>query len=273
MNIFVENNYRQVLKRFVEERKAVDTKFHFQAIADATKIPKSYISKVMTQKAHFNQDQLYLFCDHVGMNDHQRKFMSLLLEWERCVVKKRKSALNEEINLARAAALDTQKHIQASTDAIDEQIIRDYFLEPWHQIVHICLSIPKYQTNANALAADLNISASRLRTIIANLEGWGVIEHTKGSFRTLIKNFHLPKTSPVFSAWRNQLKLFSMERLGRSDSEEDYSFMATFSATPKVRDKIKGEFLEFLKKTEALVRSSPQEAAFQVNFDLFGWLK
>lgn len=271
MNIFLETSYHQVLRQVVEERKAIDQKFNFQAIAEATRIPKSYLSKVAHEKAHFSPDQMYLVTEFLGMTELQARYMALLLEHARSGVKARREALEKELQAIRERALDSREHLQAKPESLSDQALKDYYLDPLHQVVHICLSIPRYQTDAARLAADLGISVQDLRVTIERLEGLGVIEHANGRYKTLVKGVHLPRTSPAYKPWRNQLKLLCLERLNHKSKAGDYSFSVCFSATDKVRDKIKADFLELLKKAEVSVRDARQDGAYQMSFELFAW--
>ena len=137
----------------------------------------------------------------------------------------------------------------------------------------ISLSSPRYQKNFNQLAHDLNIPKMKLSNILATLESLGIIEHKNGKYRSLIKNIHLPKESPIFSHWRNQLRIMSLERLNRGFDHNDYSFSVVFSSTPAVRTVIQSGFLQFLKDVESKVNSSEQEESYQMNFDLFSWIQ
>lgn len=271
MNIFPESSYQFILRKIVEERKLIDGAFNFQVMAEATRIPKSYISKVTTGKAHLNSDQLYLVCEFLGFSDLQTRFMMLLLEQERSTIKKRKEALKSDIQAIRDQALDSREHIKAKPDSLSDHALRDYYIDPLNQIVHICLSIARYQKDPPRLAADLDIQVADLRQIIERLEHLGIVEQQDGKIRTLIKSIHLPRSSPAFKTWRNQLKLLCLERLNRRHRQDDYSFSVTFSATERVRDKIKSEFLDLLQRTEDLVQGSKLEETYQMSFDLFPW--
>ncbi len=271
MNIFSESNYRQILRDVVEERKSIDSKFNFQSIAEHTRIPKSYISKVTTEKAHLNGDQLCAVCEYLGFKEIQMRYMMLLLEVERCTQKKRKDILTRDVNAIRDRALDSTEHIKAKSDKLSDESLREYYIDPLNQIVHICLSIPRYQREPQRLAADLRLSPMELRQIIERLEALSVVEHSNGKLRTIVKSIHLPKSSSAYKPWRNQLKLLCMDRLNRDASADDYSFSVTFSASPKTRNKIKSEFLAFLKRVEESVQSSDLEETYQMSFDLFSW--
>ena len=271
MNIFAESNYRQILREVVEERKSIDGKFNFQSIGEVTRIPKSYISKVTTEKAHFNCDQLCAVCEYLGFTETQLRYMMLLLELERCAQKKWKDILTRDLNIIRDKAMDSTEHIKAKADQVGEQSLRDYYIDPMNQIVHICLSIPRYQREPQRLAADLRLSPAELRMVIERLEALNIIENVNGKIKTVVKSIHLPKLSPVYKPWRNQLKLLCLDRLNRDARTDDYSFSVTFSATSRARDKIKSEFLDLLKKVEDTVQTSDQVETYQMSFDLFSW--
>lgn len=271
MNIFTESSYQSILRRVVEERKGIDSAFTFQVIAEATRIPKSYISKVTTGKAHFSADQLFAVCEFLGFTERQVRYMMLLLEQERSTIPKRRETLLREIQTIRDQALDSREHIKAKPDSLSDQSLRDYYVDPFNQIVHICLSIPRYQNDPAKLAADLDMQVAELREVIERLENLGIVEQHAGKIRTLIKSIHLPRSSPAFKPWRNQLKILCLERLSRRARRDDYSFSVTFSATERVRDKIKSEFLDLLKRSEELVQGAKQEETYQMSFDLFSW--
>lgn len=271
LNIFIESNYRFILRQVVEQRKGIDSAFSFQTIAEATRITKSYISKVTTGKAHFSADQLFVVCEHLCFTELQIRYTMLLLEHERSTNRRRREALQRELQAIRDQALDSREHLKARPDSLSDDSLRDYYIDPFHQIVHICLSIPRYQSDPVRLASDLDLSVSDLREIIDRLERLGIVEQHAGKIRTLIKSIHLPRASPAFKPWRNQLKLLCLERLSRRSRRDDYSFSVTFSATERVRDKIKSDFLDMLKRTEELVQGARQEETFQMGFDLFSW--
>lgn len=271
MNIFLESNYRLTLKEIVEHKRQIDRKFNFQAIAETTRIPKSYISKVINEKAHLSSDQLFLVSEYLELNENEFNFLHLLLEKDRCVIAARKKILTSQIQELRSTQLDSQKYIQANPDALDESSLEKYYMDPLNQLVHICLSIPRYQSNLQLLSQDLSITPSNLGFIVDFLEKTSIIKQTPAGYQTVIKNIHLPKSSSVHKAWRTQLKLFSLDRLNRLSTPEDYTFSVLFSSNEKVREKVKAEFLSFLSKAEHLVKDSPMEETYQMNFDLFGW--
>ena len=148
-----------------------------------------------------------------------------------------------------------------------------YYLDPLIQIIHISLSIPRYQTDQLLLANDLRVPSPKLLGIINRLEHMQLIVRTKSAIKLLVESLHLPKESPVYKAWRNQLKLQAMNRLEIVTDHKAYSFSVVFSGNEAIRKEIQGRFLNLLKGVEKLVGEGPQEDVYQMSFELFPWTK
>jgi hypothetical protein len=276
MNIFKETSYRRIVDEVIKERRRDDPSWTFQALAEATRIPKSYVSKVMHQTAHFSADQLFLVCDHLEFDESESAYVQLLLEWERCGVERRKRQLKARLAAMQAAALDTKHHLKAgAAGTFAPEALEKYYLDPMNQVVHMGLSVPALARDLPRLAAKLEVPLKVVTSIVERLERLGVVERTaSGTLRTLRPNLHLPKDSPVYRAWLAQLKLLAADRLLRRPRPEDYSFSVSFSATPAVKVQLQAEFLQLLKRAEALVEGvapAEREGAFQMSFELFAW--
>lgn len=273
MNIYTKYDYRQILCAVVSERKRLDSTVNFQHMATHVRIPKSYLSKVIHGKADLNSDQLFLVCKFLDFNDQESAYMQLLLEYARTGITARKENLLIEIRQIQTRQLDTKEHIKAVAIGTLSDELTAYYLDPLIQLTHICLSIPRYQKDQNLLAHDLRVPVSKLLTAINKLEQMRVISRTKDGIRLDLENIHLPKNSPVYKSWRNQLKLKAMSRVDSIPEENVYSFSVVFSSHEEIRKEIHSRFLSFLKGIEELVRSGPQEDAYQMSFELFSWTK
>jgi hypothetical protein len=100
----------------------------------------------------------------------------------------------------------------------------------------------------------------------------GLIERQGNALIHKETNLHLPQTSPLYRAWRNQLKLLTIHKLNANASDSHtYSFATIFTATESVKKKIHKGFLELLSEVESEVKNSPAKGLFQMSFDLFSW--
>ncbi|MGE0615738.1 MAG: TIGR02147 family protein [Bacteriovoracia bacterium] len=273
MNIFSYVSYREVIEAFVIERKALDRKYSFQNLAAACRIQKTYLSRVIKGKAELNSDQLYLAADFMELDENEREYFSLLLEFARTGLKVRRDQLRVRIQAIQAQHRESHEHLEATPVRLATDALGEYYLDPLHQIIHICLTIKRYQDDLVKLATDLERPLARVRATVMKLEKMGLAEKKGASWRAIQKEIHLVKESPVYPAWRNQLRLLSLQRLQAVETDEQsYSFSVVFSSDMKTRNQVHAAFLEFLKATERKVKGTEPEHTFQLNFDLFKWV-
>ena len=99
MNIYNELDYREILKKSVEERKKIDSSVTYQAMAEHMRIQKAYLSQVIKGIRDLNQDQLYLACDFLSFAPDESEYLKLLLDYARCGLKDREKVLLKEIKV------------------------------------------------------------------------------------------------------------------------------------------------------------------------------
>ena len=57
----------------------------------------------------------------------------------------------------------------------------------------------------------------------------------------------------------------------KTPRDQRCAYSVTFSAEERIRARIHEAFLKFLREVEPLVRESPAQEVYQMNFDLFPW--
>lgn len=270
MNVYAEKDYRKIIAALLEERRIDNADVNYQGLAQAMRIPKSYLSKIMHGRADLSFDQLFLAAQYFRLTFEEREYLDLLLSYARCGLADRKSALEEKIEKIRHRHFDTRAHLAA--DIIDNAVgLHEYYLDPVYQLVHAALSLEKYTTSLKSLAEDLGIALSRILDAAMGLERLGIIERSDGNIQILRPAMHLPKESPFYEGWRAQLRLLGLQRTQAIAKESHYAFSVVFSAGLKTDQEIKMKFFEFLKSIESEVGSAPCERVYQMNFDILPW--
>lgn len=273
MNIFSQTSYRDALQAIVKERKQLDRAFGFHALADAARIQRPYLSKVMKGTAHLNTDQLFLISTFLKLTTDECDYLQLLLDHERTIVAERKSQLAKKIKILADRHNDIAAHLRAKAidprDAADS--LTDYYLDPLNQVVHIAISIDYFSKNPLALAAELSIPGAQLHAIVATLERLGLAYREGSRLRPREPSTHLSKHAPVYRAARNQNKLLSTVRINQLSPDEVFSFSTIFSADMPTRKDIDQRFLEFLKSCQGTVSEAPAHQVYQMSFDVFPW--
>ncbi len=274
MNVFSQTDYRAVLRLAVTERKGFDSDFGFHKLADAARVQKPYLSKVIGGNANLNSDQLYAICRILKFGEEEHEYMQLLLELERSGLDDRRKELRAKIDRIAESKRDSAAYLSAKAvqpDQTNSALLADYYLDPIVQIVHVALSIERYSLNPMLLCKEFHIDGPHIHSIISSLERMGLVVRENSRFVPLETSLHLPKSSPIFRAWRNQLKLLSTQRLNQLNDKEGYSFSVVFSASETTRKEIHARFLEFLKSCESLVGEAKSKNVYQMSFDLFPW--
>lgn len=272
-SIFGEQDYRIVLRKTAEARKAIDPGYGFQEIAHAARIQKSYLSRVFSLKVHLNSDQLYLAADHLKFSEPEREFLGLLLEHERSVVPRRRKELSQQIDDLRSMHLATGTRIRNQTVQPTNSNASEFFEDPWLAIVYRCLFLTRFQRNPAALSQALSISDGKVFASIRRLQQLGAVIQNGQRVIAQENRFHLPPNHRLYPIWRNELRLLSALKLSTHPDEKKYSFSAVCVASHECKIKIRARFLEFLEEIEPWVTESENEEVFQINFDLFGWLE
>ncbi len=271
MNVFSSSNYREILKETVEERKRIDRSYTFQRLAEEIHVQKPYLSKVLKGDAHLSTDQLFMAARALGLTEEETHYLDLLLELARTGLPDRRKKLQKAVSAIQEANLKSEKSLANRPVLATEEGIIEYYLQPIHQVVHICLSIDRYRANPTLLATELGLHPQMLLPVLDNLERMGLVKREGEKMRVQVRNIHLPRDSAAYVAWRNQVRLLALQRLQALPREKAYGFSMAFSANQETYKKVQSRFLEFLREIDPWIEKAPPEQAFQVNFDLFPW--
>lgn len=273
MSFFEHTDYREALKELVIERKRLNPKFGIHSLADAARIQRPYMSKVLSGHADLSADQLYLIGESLKIDAERMAFLELLLNYARSAVASRKRELKAKIDeiVSQKRRVQEQLHTKVVTSkSIDA--LSSYYLTPWTQIVHIALFIPRYSKDITLLRSLLNISADQMQSILDDLRRMNLLSYANGVWQAHDGNLHLSRTSPLFHAWKMQAQLAGLQRQSSLNESNSTSVTFVFAATEETRKSIQKKFLSFLKEFEAEVTASESRNVYQLSFDLFPWL-
>ncbi|SMF55100.1 DUF4423 domain-containing protein [Pseudobacteriovorax antillogorgiicola] len=271
MSVFSGFCYRKILKMLVERSKQSSQSLTFQQLAESARIPKSYLSKVMNHKAELSHDQLYLICKHLPISKFHKDYLHLLLEYDRSSIEERRKELFKKIKDRQKQMRRTEDYLRLGDGPLDEKDQAKYYLDPIHQIVHICLDIPWFRQDYRRLATHLHLSCERLDRIMDNLDEMKLVHVDGCKTELLVKNLHLSKNSQFYRPWINQIQQLSRHKILSHDLSDNYSFSAIFCSDANSQIEIQERFLEFLKATESKVIDAKPERTMQMNFELLTW--
>jgi len=270
---FSSPDYRTAVRQLVERRKAIDRSASYARLAAETGIQATYVSNVLAGRAHFGTDQLFLVGRWLRLSEAGQRFLTLLMEHERCSVPERKLLLERELETLRRENQQTKNHLRARAAEPTELEAAEYYLDPTVTIVHVCLRVPRYAKTPTLLCTDLAITAEHLVRVLSVLEHLGYVERSpKGVWKVVRGGYHLPDSSPLCIPHQAQLRVKSIGQMYRVVPGERHHVSVTFSGDAATKRSVHAEFLSFLQRAESVVRNAPDVSVYQMNFDLFPWL-
>ncbi|MBK24623.1 MAG: hypothetical protein CME70_11565 [Halobacteriovorax sp.] len=271
MNIFNELDYREVLKKTVEERKKIDSSITFQAMASHMRIQKAYLSQVIKGIRDLSQDQLFLATQYLGFSPEESEYLKLLLDYSRCGLADREKVLLREIKIWQKQKNKTSQYIDVEELTQREINREDYYLDPMNQVVHMGLHCEEFRKDPMKLAAKLFLPKKRISEYINSLQRMGIIQMGAKGIELIDIELHLPKDSAIFHSYKSQCYTNTMNRLKQIEESKTYNLSVIFSGDDEVRKEINSQFMKFLTKVKKLVGPSESKEVFQMNFDLFSW--
>jgi len=273
MEFYSAIDYRKILSFLVEREKAKGIDCNFSKLADAIRVQRPYLSKVINGSADLSEDQLHLACEYFNISGDEKNYLDLLLQYSKSGLKERREFLKKQIHKFQSIKLDLKNNIEAERISPSNSQFSEYFLNPNMQIVHVALNIKHYQ-NLEVLANRLNLSKKHLSEILKKLEILKLIEFKNNKYSVINQSIHLPQDSNLLHPHQTLTRVKSIEHQQvKSQDAENYSFSVTFSCDEEGRKKIQEDFVKYLKSVQKTVQNAGSEEVYQINFDLFSWTK
>jgi len=264
--------YRPLLREQAARWKKEHNGWTLQRIAEKAAIQAPYLTNVLKERAHLSADQLHSLAQVFQWDADELDYGSLLLEWERSGLPKRKERLMAKIEAVRKNKLESKANLKK--DVIEtgtpEELTR-FFLNPFYYLLNVFLGIPRFSRDPARIASCLNVHPARVATWLKDLTRMKFLEQGENGYKVVRKNFHLPRESPLCEPHQQLMLQLSHQHLQSLPEDKKYSFTVTFSADPRARENIQREFLSFLKKIEPIVKDAPPEDLYGMRFDLFQW--
>lgn len=272
LKIYECSSLVNIIKAYIQEQKVLGNQITYQKLAFELRMQKSYLSKIIAGNACLNRDQAYLLSKKMKLNDSQQEYLFLLVDRERAGIGEYIDELDCKIKALHNKNTQSDSYLDKDINIISSSGMQMYYLYPEVQLFHLALAIPHFQIHPEQLKDTFHISDSLYQKIINILIELHLIEVRKKIIILLKSNLHLPQDSFYFHQWQLQMKLKSMEWIKQIEQEDKYNFTASFTATENDKDKIRIEFMKFLKRVEVIVKKAESSNLYQINFDLFKWV-
>lgn len=271
MSIYSSLSYREIIKDKIKAAKKAGKKEGVVKIAENTGLHGSFLSSVLSENTHLNEDQLFALTDYLEFTASESEYVQLLHAAERSVNNKRKKKLEIRIEEIQEEQRRTEKHLAAKKANHNSLDFIEYYSDPYYKIIHVFLGIEAFSKNTDTLIEHLSISKKQLNLYLEKLERFGFISRSKTTAKVLNRNFHLSKEAFICKPHQMAMRQLSNYKVNSTEDKKKETVSVTFSGTKKTYENVHLKFLQFLKDCESDVKGAKAEEVFQINFDLFYW--
>ena len=262
MSIFSTDSYREVVLNWVKDQP------HgvLSRMAEALQCQNSHLSRVLNGHLHFVLDQAYAMSEFLNLGSDETDYFMSLVEFERSanpryktkLVQKMKSLKRRQENLSERFQLERIGEIQK--EAV-------YYSSWMYSAIHILTTIPAYQEEG-AISERLSLSLPLVRSVLSQLEQFGLVKKAGAKWKTTSEFIHLPKASPMNSVqngnWRSRAVLKSQDY-----GADDLHYTVVQSLSRKDFEVVKQLFLDVLSKYKKVADPSKEEELACLCLDFF----
>lgn len=283
MQIFEYLDYRQFLRDWLQERRSQGEDLTFAQLAEDIGMQRPAFSKVLNGDSNFNTDQTYLLGKRLNLSLDEEAYLNLLLERERSGLAARKEELEESIFAFQRRHISTPIEVASKdTEFESERDRAAYFSSPWTPIIHVFLTIPKYQADVRKICEELDFPAEELERQLALLEKVGlisrVVSQDKNGKRTehwmaAEKSIHSMDLSFLPAMQQLLFRSVSMHRLSVLPLTKRYGLSVAFSADGKCYEQARQILVKAVTEIHGLVSKSEPKQVFHLSLDMFPWEK
>lgn len=272
-NIFEYDDYRSYLRALLQESQVEESSVTSQVLAQVFRIQGPAVSKILNGTLNLDADKAFLFSRHFRLSQEEEAYFSLLCSIENTSLQDRKNFLIEQRIEIQRQQVKTPKGIEAIAPQFRDPFDHaEYYANPWAPIVHIHLTISKYQINPDLIGEHIGLSKGQLDKVFSLLERVGLIRALpQGGFAATHQSVHAMDFSSLPRAQQILLRAISLERLSSQDLADRYGLSVTFSTDPETHEKCRQLLVSCVSEIHRLVQASGPQEVYQLTLDLFPW--
>lgn len=237
-----------------------------QKLAASLNCQTSFVSLVLTDRAHFNEDMIFATADFLNLNITEREYLLLLYHHERAASKKLKAFYQRKISVALEQRKDIKNRISETTE-LSTEIQAQYYSSWIYSALHTAVMNPKTRT-VFALSTKLKISEKIILEALEFLTQWQFIKKTVSGYEPHTRRLHLSSQSPFITQHHRNWQMQAMRSLDEKH-EEDLNYSGALSLAKADIVIIKEILLKSIDKIEKQIAPSADEEMIGLSISCF----
>lgn len=235
-------------------------------LAKALRCQTAFVSRVVNGQAEFSLEHSVAVNRFLQHTEEEGEFFVLLVHLARAGTPDLKRHYERQLERIRDRRKLIGERIGVST-SLSEADQTTYY-STWHYAaIHVLLMVPSIRTRAD-LARHLRLPEETIARTLDFLVRTGLARREGTGYAAGTTRIHLREDSPSITRHHANWRLKAMQSQELA-SREDLFFSGPICISETDAAKLKGALLTFLEQNEDMIRKSPEEAAFCLNFDFF----
>jgi uncharacterized protein (TIGR02147 family) len=198
-------------------------------LAEAIQCQTSFISLVLTNRAHMSEEMLLGACDFLKLTRFETEFLLLLLHYERAGSKKLEQFYRQKIELFRNEQSEVEEALSSNESELNGEQQIQYYSSWIYPAVHVATMLGNGMSLTD-LEDILSADSDSLRNATAFLQSVGLIVKKNSLFMCTKKRIHLSRSSPLAVMSHTSWRLESIRHVQKmNDQNLHYSSVYTLS--------------------------------------------
>jgi len=225
--------------------------------------------------ANLTNDQAYLLALQVCASEEEKDYFYLLIEYAQTSIQKRKKDLEKKIQV-----LQRERYVTADSLSIsdltfnNDDVQNEYFNNPYIALVHIFLTIPKYQINVKLIAQELNLDLVELQNILKLLEKIRLISKVNANYYQVLKeHIQIKDRGNLVRSHQLLTHSIALSRMATLNLKQRYGISVSFSTDTKSIELCRQILIKAVHEISEIALKSKPESVHQLMIDFFPWSK
>jgi len=267
INLFEYQNYRDYLRAYYNEQKALKKSFSYRSFSKKAGIQApSFLFYVIEGKRNLTKNSLMKISTAIGHTREESDYFENLVFFNQA------DSIHEK-TLYYSRIVEVRKPFDIQQIPLDRY---EYYTQWYHSIIRELVTFIDFKDNYTALGAYLvpKISARQARDSIRLLERLGFIERDQDGLYHQTSNVigvhPAPSDSFIIEKFQMEMLQVALQSYERIPIYDRMSSSTTFSISEETFKLFKMKAREFRKELAEIARlDSSQECVFQLTMNLF----
>jgi uncharacterized protein (TIGR02147 family) len=227
----------------------------------------SFLSQVLRGKPSLSLEQGVLANDYFQHSTAEGRHFLSLLQFERAGSTRLRAHFQTELKASLAEQRKLAQRVGPARELSDSA--RATYYSSWiYGAIHVLASIPESGDQREILCRRAGLTPAELDKVMRFLKAHGLMNIEGGRATPTQARIHLPATDPQVLNHHRNFRARSLQEVQQPKEDSlHYSLLMAISRADGLR--IRDLILRLVENTDKIIRPSPEETAFQLNFDFF----